>query len=53
MLEPIRLATLRKRNPLLGEQAIGLRVGGEAANARSFFRFAKLGVTPTLAAIKF
>ena len=26
-LEPIRLATLRTRNPLRGEQAIGLRVG--------------------------
>ena len=26
-LEPIRLATLRKRNPLRGEQEIGLRVG--------------------------
>lgn len=26
-LEPIRLATLRRRNPLRGEQAIGLRVG--------------------------
>jgi hypothetical protein len=43
-LEPIRLATLRKRNPLRGEDAIGLRVG-KVIGSRKMAKHFELTIT--------